>query len=764
MGIQLQDFPYYDNSGGLDLKSSATKVAEDDSTQSENMDYFVDGAALSRNGSSIFNKENQMDQLETRAFYDYRRSDANNFQIIAAGSKIKQDLVAPTDMVIGLDPDAIAHFEEFVTNDNEYLIYGNGIDNNLKFDGNSWTDLSINVRPPDPTFNSFAAGNLPPGNYFYYVEFGRTVAGILVQESDLNPTPLMVTVPAGPDQSVTINIPISADPQVNARIIFRSSPTSAGVFYRQGIVPNNVTATFIDNVALDGSIPAFFGNQPAPKTNIFCEFMGYMLYANDATTLPSVRYKPWNAPQAGPILFDGPINCLRNIYGVCLVSTSNGSLWVLDGDPTTTAPRRISSSIGILNNRCADGPGPIYILATNHKFYALTPTDFAQSEIRINQPISIRVEPYIENISFSNPDAIVLKYYTSSNQSKVAISVPFGGNTNTNVLIYNETQSFMKQKPVWHPWTNLNASALDVFIIDGENVLVSGDYNGYIWKLDDQNMLGDGAEINGIATSGTNNTLTDLILSGAATSGTLSTLTDASQMMIPNSLTGDYLSIVAGTGNGQARIIISNTDTTFSVFPDFGIAPDNTSIYEIGPFEPASLQGIITRIIGGTGLNQFRTISSNTNTTLTFSANWVTNPDNTSEFTVGGFDQIHFTNWKSVNGSYDALKQLWYIITNLNNQGNYTIELIIQFDFDTTTTNQKVLLINLQSPNTIWGQFIWGQALWGANSVFQDRIRVFGRFRAIRFGFRSRQAGHPFQLNGLSASVQDKGLYFGSAP
>lgn len=835
MGIPALSASFYDNSGGLDLISSDTKVAEDDATESINMDYIVDGAATSRNGSSMFNQANQMDQHLGLGTFDYRRSDGNNFQLVQDGSKIYHNLVSPVSMVTGLNATAIPHMEEFVTSDNEYVVWGNGIDPMLKFDGTTWTGLAIVTAPTDPTFNSFANGLLNDGEYDYYVEFGRTVSGILVQESDLNPTPLAVTVNVtfttaafvgtpiagaaiiqdvtgatalvksvglltltlefvngvfdavnvvngvNPDdtlfsftptaysgpQQITINIPTSADPQVNARVIFRKSPTSAGIFYRLAIVPNNVTTTYTDNNPLDGTIPVSFGNQNPPLTNIFTSFLGYMLYADGPYVYISAPNKPWNVAATSLTFFDGPVNALHNCYGVCLVSTSNGTLWVFDGDPTITPPRRISSIIGALNNRCVDGPGPIYILATNHKIYALNPTDFSQAELRINEPISYRVQPYLQNISFSEPDKIVLKYYTSSQQAKVMISVPSGGNTNNNILVYNETQSFLKSKACWYIWDNINASTLNTFIIAGENVLVSTDYNGFIWKLNDTNMMGDGAEVNGTVTSATNNTLTQLLLSGTATSGGASTLTDFLKVLIDNVYTGDFLSITAGTGSGQTGRITSNTVDTFTVFPAWGVVPDNTSVYTIGPFNPSSLKNVIVRIFEGTDVNDFQTIVSNTNTTLTITSTWLINPDSTSMFTVGGFNQIHFTNWKALreicepsHEAYDVLKQLWFFISNMNASGNYNIKLILQFDFDVTETNQINLLINLQSTNTIWDAFIWEQAPWGAQSVFQDRLRQYGRFRAIRLGFVSVEAGKPFQLNGFSLTAQNKELFY----
>jgi hypothetical protein len=76
-----------------------------------------------------------------------------------------------------------------------------------------------------------------------------------------------------------------------------------------------------------------------------------------------------------------------------------------------------------------------------------------------------------------------------------------------------------------------------------------------------------------VATGGT--------LSGAVSSATSTTLTDGSAAFASN-LAGGGVSIVAGTGRGQAAIISSNTSTTLTVVDGWTITPDSTSTYQLG--------------------------------------------------------------------------------------------------------------------------------------------------------------------------------------
>jgi len=175
MGIPLETVPYYDNSGGVDLKSSSTKVDEDTGTLTLNIDYTTDGAFATRPGSFIVNQENNIPQQITGAprgllFFDYRKSTGLNVQILAAGTDLYHNYQAPVAQGFNFSPLLpIPDMEFFVTRDNEYMIWGNGVDDNLKFNGVAYTPLSI-AAPANPLVAAeidIGVGNLNAGAYQY---------------------------------------------------------------------------------------------------------------------------------------------------------------------------------------------------------------------------------------------------------------------------------------------------------------------------------------------------------------------------------------------------------------------------------------------------------------------------------------------------------------------------------------------------------------------------------------------------------------------
>lgn len=979
MGLSLQTVEYNDNGGGLDLISSMTKGEEDISTDNLNIDYSVDGAVLTRNGSSRFNTTQISGAPRTLAAYDYWSSTGTNVQVICAGTKIYHSLSSPSAIVTGLSsgleyPD----LEFIVTNNEELLIWGNGIDNNLKFDGTNWTNLSY-PAPSALTFNAVGDGALPKDTYDYYVSFARTISGVIAEEGPLSPvysytasgdtdygqatagtandltdtTKIVVSsqataggnnfltdttiymannsyvdyylnivggtgsgqsiriisntndtftvatnwavnpdahsvyevskwgtnfwaakkvyitsgtgvgqaatiasntssvltfaAPMGtpPDStsqyaintiSITLNVPTAADTNVNARVLYRKK-NSTGVVYRltdTATITNNTTTTYTDNITEENlsSIEADFNNDEAPKSAVFEEFNGKIFYRDENSKsdyLKSVAYKPWSVYETTRTILDGEIRCMKKIFGVIVIGTDK-SIWFEDSAGNVT---RLTSKIGMLNNHCADGEAGLYFISTSRKLYVITPTDLSQTYFRLSEPVSFKVDPLFAQIGGSADTKLCLKYFTKANEAKVVIACPVGSTNNNAILIYNERQSMIKGKPVWQRWDNLNACALSTFTINSELQLMSGDYNGFLWKLNDATMTGDGFEDNGTATSATAtqindttksvvtgtatsggaNTLVDTSKSdtGTATSGAALTLSDTSKTWVVNYWANSYVSISGGTGAGQTRLVSSNTANTLTVSAAWTTNPDNTSVYTVGwltnqwstlqvyitggtgagqnrvvavnsdntltvtvPWTIApdatstysldgwpvnGLIGVTVTIVDGTGEGQTRTIISNTDTQLTTAA-WTQTPDSTSVYTIGGFKNYHYSNWKAVMTSYEALKQLWYFWLNANASGDYNIKLIMQIDFDTTVNNQIVLLVNLKSQNTIWGAFLWGNAPWGSRSVFLDRFRKYTKFRAVRFAFYHDRAGQPWQMNNYAVSAQDKNLYF----
>jgi len=158
--------------------------------------------------------------------------------------------------------------------------------------------------------------------------------------------------------------------------------------------------------------------------------------------------------------------------------------------------------------------------------------------------------------------------------------------------------------------------------------------------------------------------------SGTAESGGNETLTDTDKTWGVNAHTGRFVEITGGTGLGQIRQIVSNTETVLTVGVAWDTNPDATSEYKVwdkflethalinaeseGQLDSGtatagtastlsdSAKGWDTneyadqfvRLMTGTGLGQSRKIVSNTGTELTITPNWTITPDTDTTYQV----------------------------------------------------------------------------------------------------------------------------------
>lgn len=697
--------PYYDHSGGINLNKSPIRLLEEESSESVNVDYTRTGSVSTAYGSSILSASgvpsvpNPIPLNPTiLGLYNYRQENGFEFNIVATSTDLYFGFTALSAQGLSLTSTNKPDFSDTVTNSGEYLVYVNGVDTNLKFDGTAWTNLSIET-PVALGLVDGGAGLLPAGDYQYYVAYARKVLGVIVQISDLSPVS-SITIAALRD--IDITVPVSTDTQVNCRVIYRVSPTSLGVAYRHIEINDNTTVAVTDNTVDDGTIEAEFDNQRAP-TSLFVETndWGQTLYRDEQKKTDlyySKPYVPWAVPSTNFEIFDGEITCIKQCFKITVVGTVK-SIWIIPGELGQTEPVRVSSTLGILNNRCAVGIDALYILGTNFQMYRMSPTDFSQAEMRLSEPLSDKVDSYFKQISKNLIPLIEMEYYSTATVAKVVVLCPTRSNQNDTRMIFNEKESIAKGYSVWeYRLSNARWNTFRQMVVNNQNVLYGGDYWGLVWKLEDDRFYGDGAEWN-----------------GTASGGTVNTLVDAGSGWTVNQFAGTWVALLEGTGFGQKAFIVSNTADT-----------------------------------------------------LTFASPLVTAPDATTVYTIGGYPSFHFTNWKSVTGAYETLKELHNLYFNLNSAGGrdpagYSVKVLLQVDFDPSPANQEVIELPLEQLGSIWGIFIWGVGLWGdSGRLLQLWVRKWKRFRAIRFAIYNDRAGQPWQLNALTVDVTDRKFLYPS--
>ncbi len=185
-----------------------------------------------------------------------------------------------------------------------------------------------------------------------------------------------------------------------------------------------------------------------------------------------------------------------------------------------------------------------------------------------------------------------------------------------------------------------SSTAPNTFIIDSTKSWAGGEYGG----ADDYVYIFTGA---GAPTIGrVKDTHAEQSDTGSSTAATLTTITDDTQAWTADDWIGAEIEITDGPGKGQVRQITDNTADTLTVTPAWDIQPyaessgtaeagaantitDNDKSWIVDQWKDGKV-----KITGGTGSGQERTVASNTDTAITVTANWTTQPDATSVFTV----------------------------------------------------------------------------------------------------------------------------------
>lgn len=174
----------------------------------------------------------------------------------------------PDGLVWTMFPNEVPGF--VVLGDQLYIC--NGFTPNLRYDGQTLYRMGITPPPTAPSASIDGSGVLT-GAYKYRVTFYNADTG---QES--NPSPVSNTLTLSSQRVLLSQLPISADPQVTARRIYRTTANGEVLLFLAQI-DDNLTTTFADNNG-DGqldfaieefrnSVPPIFGMMALYRGHIF---------------------------------------------------------------------------------------------------------------------------------------------------------------------------------------------------------------------------------------------------------------------------------------------------------------------------------------------------------------------------------------------------------------------------------------------------------------------------------------------------------------
>lgn len=132
------------------------------------------------------------------------------------------------------------------------------------------------LSAPVVTMGGAASGSIPAGTYYLYVTFRNSTSG-----AESNPSPGVSFTAAANDKVDAIQLPISADPQVDQRRVWMTliSGTDGSTAYLSTTIEDNLTTnwtTDITTVPTTGTSLEYFSNQEAPQCSVVAAFKDYI--------------------------------------------------------------------------------------------------------------------------------------------------------------------------------------------------------------------------------------------------------------------------------------------------------------------------------------------------------------------------------------------------------------------------------------------------------------------------------------------------------
>ena len=510
------------------------------------------------------------------------------------------------------------------------------------------------------------------------------------------------------------DIPVSADPNVTARRIYRTTANgsilNAQLLYT---IPDNTTTTYLDLIG-DGSlgmlIKLYLDAAPLLQKIQIHKNRAFGFINNSSRLYFSVLFNCWYWPQglvdltATAKQFYIDINpddgdYITNIipYNDELVIFKQNNIYLLSGyDETDFSVRKVQfrDNVGCVGFRAA--------AVADNWLYFVDANGIFRTNMQMIDYIGSAMEAFFDQNNTTVGYHVNSKYLTNSiafvddrkPNNLIKFCLPMNTSTMNNVdLVYDYKTGF------WSYDTGKITQSLCYSTTDGLDSLVRGDDIGWVW--DDESQDGEGGLVYSRVTAVGNTTISDTGYTDPDTG-----LVVPTQNWTVNSLAGAWVEMLTGSNKGERRLIISNTATEITV----------------------------AAWIDGT---------------------YFTNPSAMDFYTIGGIDFYYQTGWCNY-GDSALTKNLKFIRIRIEATGSFQIKCSIGYDFNSSL--EELTPIQLVAGAT-WGTSKWGAMYWGGKTIFDvlmhtpsDRIHGW-----TTFAIEHKPAGQPVTWDGFERLFSIKG-------
>jgi hypothetical protein len=560
--------------GGVQTRKALTAFAPYEAVSCLGGYFDVNGAFTKRYGGEKYNTTSLAASLSGLYHFRYNADSASEF-LIASGTTIKKgNGGSPTDIKTG---QTSGTFYNFATHDDRAFIV-NKADLMLWYDGTNVRQAGIDAPSSDPTPAANTSGALLNGTYLINVTFESDLG----EESNPYSSNATITLSGANDEIDLTSIPVSSDAQVTKRNIYMTEVDGSVLRLQQTINDNSTTTASITTDATGRLLEYTHDVAPSGCGGVISHQSRLIVYKNNKIY---ISY-PTTTDYPGAVYF--PQGTLDQ--------ETDFSSEVGNSDPITGI---ISFYDVVFIFKKYD----IYILS------GTSPVDYRIDRVRNDERIgcvSGRTLAIVQNwCFFVGVNGVYRTNGVEIQDVSYCLADWFNQNSTdttykiNKLYLENSCAVYFKEKNIYlffnaagSATNNSMCYCMDVNSIvgDGATGKIYAKWNpwpGFItqaaaiviesgvekwFRGDELGYVFRQEVLNG---DGSNVTST-------ATSGGASTLTDSAQSWTTDLYAGLRINITGGTGNDQERIIASNTGTVITVTVAWDTQPDQTSEYTIG--------------------------------------------------------------------------------------------------------------------------------------------------------------------------------------
>lgn len=689
---------------GINTKKANTQKNQNEANLATNGFFDTTGAFVKRRGFRRINDTEIDTGYDIDSVYQFGTS-----LIMAGDTDLKERTSGGTvsDLTTSLTG-SFFDFEEYLPYSTNYLFATNGEDSPFKYDGTTLTNLSIARPSSAPSASSSTGGSLSTGDYLVRVTYIRDNGSDEVQES--NPSDSASVTVAG-NRIALSSIPTSSDAQVTGRRIYCTRVDGAILFY-VGEIADNTTTTFNIDTEPDPLTASEldYDHDAAPNAYMIEKYKDRLVLAGNPdkpdTVYLSKRQNVWYFPagefaDASNLSFSigETITSIKSYFDLVFIFGQRGNIYILTGtseENFTLSQMVVDQRVTAVADRCT--------LVQDNWCYFLNTDGYYRTNGQIIQKMSMPLDAYFDPENSQGSEYNVYGFSTGFNQT-------------TPVAIYYKPYN---QILLWITGAGQNDYVNNIC---------------FVCHLDDISVEGSAIFPN------------FSVYTGFATRCTCQYLTDNVYKYVLTSQEDGFLfEAEKGRYDGAAvnSTVTSSTNTT---------ASDSTASWTTNAFI-----GMWISIRTGTGKGQFRFITANTSTQITVDHAWDTNPDSSSEFSVGGI-WFQYTHSYNSYGTDNQSKRLVYIRPRFTSEGDATVLVSFGYDFSDTENNDLDEKTVEVAGSSLWDVAQWDDAIWDGPTVFDSRLPG-TRSRIHRWGtvkIKNLKADEGVQYDGLDKLFQIKG-------